>query len=143
MSRFIEFWEGYEIPFNGTLLIYLDGLNEHLGEDDLVVKGKYNFLDKKLKFSGKVKFTNEKGSLVSTGDYSIDHKCCKNSYKFIHKSKGETTFDFNYWLAEKNNFTFQIYKKATMNQNSKGSSGEVKTHIRAISKNLIFSVTFN
>ena len=146
MSRFIEFWEGYDVPVDGTLFFNLDYLKEYLGEEDVTLKGKYLFTTQRLKFSGKVKFnTASSGQLSTEGDYSLEHKPWNDSrYMFFHKSKNsETTLDGHFWLASNQNLNFQLYTRAGITQNVQGQTNQTKLHFRTIHPNFIFSVNFS
>lgn len=143
MSRFIEFWEGYDIPVSGTYIHNLDYIGEYLGTEDVVLKGKYLFSSQKLKFSGKVKFnTGTSGALQTSGDYSLEHKPWNDSrYMFMHKSSAsETTLDGHFWLARNNNLNFQLYTRNSVTQSNEGPVNNTKLHFRTLHQNFIVSV---
>ena len=121
-----------------------DYINEFHGGEDTILKGKFNLLNKALKFSGKVKFSSEGGASSATGDYSLTHKPWKDSsYMFSHKAKnGETKLDGHFWLAEHRNLNFQVYVKNQITQDSNGKSSDTTLQIRTIHPNFIFSVNY-
>jgi len=131
MSRWIEYWEN---------TIHEDGVSENLGTEDLVAKGKFSFLDNKIKLSAKTKI-NSDPVLSTSSDYSLTHKVSPmTTYILTHKAK-EITLDGNWALHQKDKVFISLYTKLVLEQNEKKRAIPVKVHVRIHhDDNKIFSI---
>lgn len=123
-TRWIDYYEDYSRSHD-------DKFTENLSTDDFLLKGKYNFLGKTLKLSGKTKLnTTKDGRLASSADYSITHNLSPvSSYMVTHKPDS-VTLDGNFKLYQQDKILLTLYANSKLEQNENKRELPTKMQLR-------------
>lgn len=114
-------------------------MNFYLDPSDLVMKGKFNFWNDKMKLSGKSKLNTDKGVRVSS-DYYIDVKVSKDSaFRFTHKDDGTTNLEGNFFVHRFNDLTLSAYLNSRNKQDEKNKTINQDFYFRLLHQKFLVS----
>ena len=124
-ERHYDYWEKYGTPHD-------DNLNLFMNTEDLTLTGKFLFLDKKMKLTGKVKLNAEAGNpLSSAPEYSLKHTVNPwTEYSVSQKSANKYTFDGNFELWRNPRHYFSLLSVMSLEQDDKRRAMPSKLHLR-------------
>ena len=121
MSKLTTYWEDYN-------RFYDDFQKEGLNIDDLLLKTKLNFNDRKLTFSSKSKFNF--GAVASAAHEITLKQKNKNGSIELKEKLGEVSIEAEHNLLSKDNLSVGSYVKTVVSQSEKSCCSDSKVQLR-------------